>query len=85
MQNMDDISVLGLVDLLRYFIPRQQIILTTHSTRFSNMLLQRFHASAPEQPAFSYTFAGWTRLGPIIENDHIPPRRERPPLLLAQL
>lgn len=75
LQNLDDINVLGLVDLLRFFGERRQLILSTHDDRFAGMLLHKFRSLEPDQPILRYAFQGLTRMGPVVRKEASSPTR----------
>lgn len=67
LQSMDDINVLGLIDLLRFFGDHRQVILATHDDRFATMLMHKFRPLEVGRQLYHYSFKGLTRLGPVIE------------------
>ena len=75
LQNLDDINVLGLVDLLRFFAEHRQLILSTHDDRFAGMLLHKFRSLEPNRPIVRYAFEGLTRMGPVIRREESTPTR----------
>lgn len=75
LQSLDDVNVLGLVDLLRFFAEHRQLILSTHDDRFAGMLLHKFRSLQPGQPIVRYAFEGLTRMGPVIRREESTPTR----------
>lgn len=75
LQNMDDLNVLGLVDLLRFFGEHRQVVLSTHDERFAGMLLHKFRSLEPNQRIIRYAFEGLTRMGPVIRKEISTTRR----------
>jgi hypothetical protein len=65
-QNMDDIGVLGIVDLVRQLVGQRQIVFSTHSDRFSQMLKHKFRVTEAGRETILYRFEGITDTGPVI-------------------
>jgi len=66
LQSLDDINLLGLVDLLRRLSDRRQLILSTHDTRFSSLLERKLRPVRPNGRTLSISVDSWTREGPAI-------------------
>lgn len=67
LQSLDDINLLGVVDLLRRTKDRRQLIVSTHDTRFGNLLARKLRPVTPHGRTRVIELYGWTRTGPRIE------------------
>lgn len=66
LQSLDDINLLGLVDLLRRLSDRRQLILSTHDARFSSLLERKLRPVRPDGRTLTISVDSWTREGPAI-------------------
>lgn len=66
LQSLDDINLLGLVDLLRRLAGERQLVISTHDTRFSSLLERKFRPVRPGRRTLSIEINSWTREGPSI-------------------
>ena len=78
-QSLDDINLLGLVDLLRRTKEKRQVIVSTHDGRFGRLLARKLRPSSPEETTSVIELRGWNRTGPnvsqySVEADTIPIR-----------
>src|SRR5579884_732938 len=71
-QSLDDVNLLGLVDLLRRVKGRRQIIVSTHDARFGNLLARKLRPISSDQRVRMIQLEGWTRDGPIVDQEEIP-------------
>jgi DNA repair exonuclease SbcCD ATPase subunit len=79
LQSLDDINLLGLVDLLRRSKDRRQLLVSTHDARFGALLARKLRPSTPEQRTVVVELEGWSRRGPNvavreIKSDPVPLR-----------
>lgn len=65
LQSLDDINLLGLVDLLRRVSERRQLIVSTHDSRFSRLLERKLRPVGENRRTVVISFDGWGRSGPI--------------------
>jgi DNA repair exonuclease SbcCD ATPase subunit len=72
LQSLDDVNLLGLVDLLRRIKGRRQIIVSTHDARFGNLLARKLRPISSDERVRMIQLEGWTREGPIVEEEEIP-------------
>jgi DNA repair exonuclease SbcCD ATPase subunit len=80
LQSLDDVNLLGLIDLLRR-IKGRQIVISTHDARFGSLLGRKLRTVSDEQRAWQIQIEGWTRDGPVVKQEEIPP--DRTPLRLV--
>ncbi|MFF1251770.1 AAA family ATPase [Pseudarthrobacter sp. NPDC058329] len=81
LQNLDDIHLLGLVDLLRKIAPYRQILVTTHDHSFASLLARKLRPIGDDARTTLVRFTKWDRSGPGIEVRELD--RIREPLKLA--
>jgi len=72
LQSLDDVNLLGLIDLLRRTKDRRQLIVSTHDSRFGRLLARKLRPVSPDQRTLVITLAGWGRSGPTITQGEIP-------------
>lgn len=72
LQSLDDVNLLGLVDLLRRIKGRRQIIVSTHDTRFGGLLARKLRPISDDDRVRLIQLEGWTREGPLVEQEEIP-------------
>jgi exonuclease SbcC len=72
LQSLDDVNLLGLVDLLRRIKGRRQIIVSTHDARFGGLLARKLRPISMVGRARLIQLEGWTREGPLVEQEEIP-------------
>lgn len=66
LQSLDDINLLGLIDLLRRTKDRRQLIVSTHDHRFGRLLERKLRPISEEQRTLVIELSGWGRRGPIV-------------------
>ena len=72
LQSLDDVNLLGLIDLLRRTKDRRQLIVSTHDSRFGRLLARKLRPVSPDQRTLVITLAGWGRDGPTITQGESP-------------
>lgn len=65
-QSLDDINLLGLVDLLRRVSGTRQLLLTTHEERFAQLLARKFRPVREGQRTRVVMLDHWDRTAPMI-------------------
>ncbi len=60
-QSLDDINLLGLVDLLRRTKDKRQLIVSTHDERFGKLLARKLRPTSGNQRTSVIELSGWTR------------------------
>ena len=81
LQSLDDINLLGLVDLIRQARGRRQIFLSTHEQRLAKLLRRKLRPVDEEHRTMIFEFRDWSREGPDIDTTDM--ERERKPLRLV--
>ena len=66
LQSLDDLNLLGVVDLLRRTRDARQLIVSTHDSRFGDLLAKKLRPVSDNQRTRVIEFGGWTRQGPTI-------------------
>lgn len=66
LQNLDDVHLLGLVDLLRRLLPHRQVVVTTHDPSFAALLTRKMRPVRPEDRLHLVRIAKWDRRGPEL-------------------
>lgn len=79
LQSLDDINLLGLVDLLRQTKDRRQLCVSTHDARFGSLLARKLRPRSSQQRTLVIELDTWSRQGPQvrtyeIESDPVPLR-----------
>jgi DNA repair exonuclease SbcCD ATPase subunit len=66
LQSLDDINLLGLIDLLRRTKDQRQLFVSTHDLRFGQLLARKLRPGSPEQRTVVIELEGWSRTGPSV-------------------
>lgn len=72
LQNLDDVHLLGLVDLLRKILPHRQLIVTTHDHAFASLLARKLRPVSKDCRTTYIRFTKWDRSGPGVEQWDVP-------------
>lgn len=72
-QSLDDINILGLVDLLRRTKDRRQLLISTHDERLGKLLARKLRPGDRTKRTSVIELHGWTRSGPEIKQYDITP------------
>lgn len=75
LQSLDDVNLLGLVDLLRRTKAERQVILGTHDRAFAELLARKLRPVTASETALLIELDGWGREGPRIKESAIPTDR----------
>ena len=79
LQSLDDLNLLGLIDLLKRMRERRQLIVSTHDSRFTSLLERKLRPVSESQRTILIELSGWSSEGPRVaqrdvERDQIPIR-----------
>ena len=79
LQSLDDLNLLGLVDLLKRMRERRQLMISTHDSRFASLLERKLRPVADRQRTIFVELSGWSSEGPVtgqrnIVRDSVPIR-----------
>ena len=66
LQSLDDVNLLGLIDLLRRTKDCRQLIVSTHDRRFGRLLERKLRPITEDQRTVVIELSGWGRSGPTI-------------------
>jgi len=66
LQSLDDVNLLGLIDLLRRTKDRRQLFVSTHDVRFARLLERKLRPVGPDQHSLVIELGGWDRQGPSV-------------------
>lgn len=81
LQSLDDVNLLGLIDLLRRTKDRRQLLVSTHDERFGRLLARKLRPVQDGQRTRVIELSGWGPLGPVVrEEDSV---RDQEPLRIA--
>ena len=81
LQSLDDVNLLGLVDLLRRTREHRQVVVSTHDPHFGELLARKLRPVSAEQRTLVHRFGAWGRSGPTVESEEI--RRDPSELRIA--
>lgn len=66
LQSLDDINLLGLIDLLRRTKDQRQLLVSTHDMRFGSLLARKLRPGSAQQRTVVIELNGWSRTGPTV-------------------
>jgi len=66
LQSLDELNLLGLVDVLRRLKLNRQLIVTTHESRLKLLLSNKLRPTKPGEAVILCSFTNWTRKGPEL-------------------
>ncbi len=81
LQSLDDVNLLGLVDLLRGTKGQRQLLLSTHDRRFGALLARKLRPVGEGGPTRVIEIDGWGRSGPTVREAET--LRDSEPLRIA--
>jgi DNA repair exonuclease SbcCD ATPase subunit len=73
LQSLDDVNLLGFVDLLRRIKGPRQVIVSAHDERLGELLLRKLRPVTSDQRTRAIRLASWGREGPDVQQDDFPP------------
>jgi wobble nucleotide-excising tRNase len=71
MQSLDDIHLLGLIDLLRRTKDGRQLILSTHDAKFGHLLARKLRPVGKDERTVVIELDGWRREGPLVTQRNV--------------
>ena len=79
LQSLDDLNLLGLIDLLKRMRERRQLMVSTHDSRFASLLERKLRPVSDFQRTILVELSGWSSEGPMVtqrdvEGDVVPIR-----------
>lgn len=66
LQSLDDLNLLGLVDVLRHVKDQRQMFISTHDLRFGTLLKRKLRPVEPSQRTRVIEIGDWSREGPVV-------------------
>ena len=81
LQSLDDLNLLGLVDLLKRTREHRQLMISTHDVRFASLLERKLRPVDDFHRTIRVDLGGWTSEGPIVTQHDI--ARDPEPMRLA--
>ena len=72
LQSLDDLNLLGFVDLLRRIRDRRQLLISTHDSRFAALLERKLRPVTEIQRTVVIELEGWGREGPTVQQRDVP-------------
>ncbi len=66
LQSLDDVNLLGLIDLLRRTRDERQLFISTHDKRFGDLLIRKLRPVSSEQRTRVVELEAWDRQGPSV-------------------
>jgi exonuclease SbcC len=67
LQSLDDVHLLGLVDLLRRLKDRRQVVISTHDSSLATLLLRKLRAVGDADRTLGIEIGPWHRDGPTVQ------------------
>jgi DNA repair exonuclease SbcCD ATPase subunit len=71
LQSLDDINLLGLIDLLRRTKDQRQLCVSTHDVRFGSLMARKLRPRTSKQRTIVIELDGWTRTGPTVSTHEV--------------
>lgn len=71
LQSLDDINLLGLVDLFRRTKDRRQFLVSTHDAHFGELLSRKLRPANEAGKTIVIELSTWTRGGPAVTTRHV--------------
>lgn len=71
LQSLDDVNLLGLVELFRRTRGRRQLLISTHDARFGDLLARKLRPGKPDDRTVLIHLTGWGREGPEVTVDDV--------------
>lgn len=76
LQSLDDINLLGFIDLLRRLRVARQLIVSTHDVRFANLLERKLRPVGQDMVTRVVHVESWSRRGPTVTVRDVEYRRD---------
>ena len=73
LQSLDDLNLLGLIDLLKRMRERRQLMVSTHDSRFASLLERKLRPVSDDQRTILVELSGWSSEGArVTQRDIVP-------------
>jgi DNA repair exonuclease SbcCD ATPase subunit len=73
LQSLDDINLLGLIDLLRRTRQKRQLLISTHDARFAQLLARKLRPVDDGERTIFVEISAWNREGPTVTLQDVHP------------
>ena len=73
LQSLDDLNLLGLIDLLKRMRERRQLMVSTHDSRFASLLERKLRPVSDSQRTILLELSGWSSEGAKVAQRDIAP------------
>ena len=73
LQSLDDLNLLGLIDLLKRMRERRQLMVSTHDNRFASLLERKLRPVSDSQRTILLELSGWSSEGARVAQRDIAP------------
>jgi len=71
LQSLDDVHLLGLVDLLRRVSPHRQMVITTHDASFASLLSRKLRPVSTGRRSVLARITQWDQRGPVVTVEEV--------------
>lgn len=71
LQSLDDLNLLGLIDLLKRMRERRQLMVSTHDSRFASLLERKLRPVSDAQRTILVRLSGWSSEGPMVDQGEV--------------
>lgn len=73
LQSLDDLNLLGLMDLLKRLREKRQLMVSTHDSRFASLLERKLRPISDSQRTVRVELSGWSSEGPVVDQFDVEP------------
>ncbi len=73
LQSLDDLNLLGLMDLLKRIREKRQLMVSTHDSRFASLLERKLRPISSSQRTIRVELSGWSSEGPVVDQFEVEP------------
>ena len=73
LQSLDDLNLLGLIDLLKRMRERRQLMVSSHDSRFASLLERKLRPVSDQQRTILVELSGWSSEGSSVAQRDIAP------------
>ena len=71
LQSLDDLNLLGLIDLLKRIREHRQLMISTHDVRFASLLRRKLRPVSESHRTLLIGLNGWDRQGPVVAQSEV--------------
>ena len=81
LQSLDDLNLLGMVDILKRLREQRQLMISTHDSRFASLLERKLRPISISQRTVRVELSGWNSTGPLVTQTDV--ERDSTPIRIA--